>query len=266
MSKPTVGSIIQLLDAAYPAHLAQDWDVNGLTLGSSDQTVERIFFTVDITKETVYEALNYQADLIISHHPLLLHPVSLLPFENSKGEIISNLIKAEIALFNAHTNADAAAGGVNDALAEAIGLREVAPFNSSQIGRIGKLSKPVNLETFVNEVKNSLLKTHSPILVSGNLSQKIERVAICSGAGDSLLAEVRNLKVDAYLTSDLRHHPAQDNKELKGPALVSISHWASEWPWLAKCEKYLQKELDAKGFKVETKISQLNTDPWDYAL
>ena len=81
-----------------------------------------------------------------------------------------------------------------------------------------------------------------------------------------MLAEVRELAVDVYLTADLRHHPVQDNKEMQGPALISVSHWASEWPWLERCQAALNRELSNRGFSVESKVSKINTDPWDAAL
>ncbi|MGA1679009.1 MAG: Nif3-like dinuclear metal center hexameric protein, partial [Candidatus Nanopelagicales bacterium] len=111
MGKPRVSDIAKILDGLYPPDLAQEWDVNGLNLGSTNKSVSKILLTVDVTKAVVEEAINEKVDLIISHHPLILHPVSLLPEESQKGEIVSKLIKNEIALFNAHTNADAAARG-----------------------------------------------------------------------------------------------------------------------------------------------------------
>lgn len=266
MGKPRVSDIAKILDGLYPPDLAQEWDVNGLNLGSTNKPVSKILLTVDVTKAVVEEAMNENVDLIIGHHPLILHPVSLLPAESQKGEIVSKLIKNDIALFNAHTNADAAAHGVNDALANLLNLSDLKPINETGIGRFGKLSNPMQLKDFAELVKMKLPKTNNSILVSGDLEKEISTVAVCGGAGDSLLSEIRELAPDVYLTADLRHHPAQDNKELSGPALISVSHWASEWPWLNDCQAELNRELTKAGFEVEMKISTLNTDPWDASL
>ncbi|MGA0798474.1 MAG: Nif3-like dinuclear metal center hexameric protein, partial [Candidatus Nanopelagicales bacterium] len=153
MGKPRVSDIAKILDGLYPPDLAQEWDVNGLNLGSTNKPVSKILLTVDVTKAVVEEAINENVDLIISHHPLILHPVSLLPEESQKGEIVSKLIKNDIALFNAHTNADAAARGVNDALANLLNLSDLKPINETGIGRFGKLARPMKLKDFAELVK-----------------------------------------------------------------------------------------------------------------
>ena len=266
MAQATVRDLVDVLVGMYPTELAQDWDVCGLNIGSLDGRVNKVLLTVDVTAAVIDQAIAEKANLIISHHPLMLQPVSLISEETLKGELITKLIKADISLFNAHTNADAAQGGVNDALAELIGLEKVRTFNEQAIGRVGELTAPVELATFAREVKNLLPKNNAAVLVSGDLTKKVQKIAICAGAGDSLLEQVRELDADVYLTADLRHHPAQDNKELKGPALISVSHWASEWPWLNKCAAGLNTGLKQKGLSVETFISEINTDPWDLTL
>lgn len=266
MSKARVCDVVNILNLLYPPDTAQEWDVNGLNIGSTNKTIEKILFTVDVTRAVVDEAIEEKADLIISHHPLMLHPVSLLSEESLKGELVTKLIKADVSLFNAHTNADVAAEGVNQALANLLKLTDLKPINITGLGRVGKLADPMVLKAFVKFVKDNLPVTNSAILVSGDLEKEIKTVAVCGGAGDSLLAEVRQLAVDVFLTADLRHHPAQDNKELNGPALVSVSHWASEWPWLSACRAALTRELEKLGLHVEMKVSSLNTDPWDAAL
>ena len=266
MSKPSIATIAKILNTLYRPELAQDWDVNGLNIGSETKIVSKILFSVDVTNAVVFEAIEEKADLIISHHPLLLHPTSLLPEESLKGALVTKLIKSDIALFNAHTNADSALGGVNDSLATLLNLSDLKPINETGLGRVGRLFRPMKLSEFASLVKNALPKTNSSVLISGDLNKEVEIVAVCGGAGDSLLSEVRDLKVDVYLTADLRHHPVQDNKELNGPALISVSHWASEWPWLNMCKAELNQELTKLGFSVEMKISTINTDPWDAAI
>lgn len=266
MTQLLVRDVVKALDELYPPQLQQEWDVCGLNVGSMDSPVKKILFTIDVTKSVVEQAIAENVELIVSHHPLILHPISLISEQSLKGEIVSKLIRANISLFNAHTNADAAPGGVNDALAEALGLENTKAFNESKMGRVGELKQPMQLTDFAKVVKNALPKTQSSLSISGDLNRQIKKVAVCSGAGDSLLSEVRDLKVDVYVTADLRHHPAQDNKELMGPALISVSHWASEWPWLEKCQTNLKAKLKNQGLEVETLVSNINTDPWDMSL
>lgn len=266
MKHPRVAEVLGVLNDLYRVDLSQDWDVNGLNLGKLDQSVRKILFTVDITNKVADQAVSENVDLIVSHHPLLLHPVSLISEETSKGKIIAKLNRANISLINAHTNADAAEGGVSDALAQVLGLIDIKPISDFGLGRYGKLPKAVTLMSFAETVKQSLPANSAATLISGELQSQVTTVAVCGGAGDGLLNQVRALPVDVYLTADLRHHPTQDNKELQGPALISVSHWASEWPWLEKCQADLNRELTNGGFNVESKVSKINTDPWDAAI
>ncbi|MGZ4595105.1 MAG: Nif3-like dinuclear metal center hexameric protein, partial [Actinomycetes bacterium] len=91
-------------------------------------------------------------------------------------------------------------------------------------------------------------------------------VAVCGGAGDDLFDEVRRAGADVYVTADLRHHPASESLAHGSPALVDCAHWATEWPWLADAEHRLQAELAARGTTVETRVSNLVTDPWSVHL
>ena len=125
-------------------------------------------------------------------------------------------------------------------------------------GRIGTLT-PTPLADFAAHVSQSLPSTAHGVRVGGDPDRVVRRVAVCGGAGDFLLDEVARLDVDAYVTSDLRHHPAGEFLEKGGPALLDVAHWAAEWTWLPMVE---QRLLDAWGDTVETRVSTLPTDPW----
>ena len=111
----------------------------------------------------------------------------------------------------------------------------------------------------------SLPATAAGVRVGGDPDRPVRTVAVCGGAGDDLFAEVRAAGVDAYVTADLRHHPASEALEHGGPGLVDVSHWASEWPWLADCARLLPDGLGARADTVETRVSTLVTDPWNTA-
>jgi putative NIF3 family GTP cyclohydrolase 1 type 2 len=103
------------------------------------------------------------------------------------------------------------------------------------------------------------------VRVAGPPDARVERVAVCGGAGDDLFDAVRRSGADAYVTADLRHHPASEAREAAAdgpPYLVDVAHWASEWPWLAGCESRVLSALAAGGSTVETRVSSTRTDPW----
>jgi dinuclear metal center YbgI/SA1388 family protein len=130
------------------------------------------------------------------------------------------------------------------------------------IGRIGSLHRAESLEAFVERVARALPATAAGVRGAGDLDTPVRTVAVCGGAGDPLLDAVRGSGVDAYVTADLRHHPATEVREHGSPALVDVAHWASEWPWLADAAHRLEEELAATGTTVVTRISVIPTDPW----
>lgn len=369
---PSLRDVVAVLDQAYPPKTAELWDAVGLVCGDPDDDVRRVLFAVDLVDAVAEEAFEWGAQLIVTHHPLLLRPVNGVAATTFKGRLIHRLIKNGVALHTAHTNADSADGGVNDALAEALGVtgtRPLAPHatdidklvvfvpepdaeklldalaeagagaigeydrcawtttgvgtfrpgaaanpavgtrgevervdearlemvlprgrragviaalrashpyeepafdvwelvsgpTTTGLGRVGTLELPVSLSEFAQRVAHALPATAGGVRVAGNSERTIETVAVCGGAGDSLLSAAKAAGADVYLTADLRHHPASEAIEGGGPALVDVAHWASEWPWLTKAARVLVDKLEVRGSTVETRVSEIPTDPW----
>ncbi|MGW6933626.1 Nif3-like dinuclear metal center hexameric protein [Lentzea sp. NPDC054927] len=139
-------------------------------------------------------------------------------------------------------------------------LHEMADLPSATgLGRIGELPAPEPLRVFAQRVADALPATIQGVRAAGDPERLIKRVAVCGGAGDSFLGAVRRAGVDAYVTADLRHHPASEHVESGGPALVDVAHWASEWPW---CEQAAEILRDAFGGRVDVLVSTRRTDPW----
>jgi dinuclear metal center YbgI/SA1388 family protein len=219
--------------------------------------------------EVVDEALAWPADLLLVHHPLFLRGVHGVPATTPKGRVVHHLLTNGIALHVCHTNADAAAPGVSDALAVALDLTDLRPLDPRPetpelgVGRIGRLPRAEPLEVFRQRVAAALPPTAHGVRVAGDPDRSVSTVAVCGGAGDSYLDAVRTAGVDAYVTADLRHHPASEAAQHPGaPALLDVSHWASEWPWLADAAGRLIRDLAQRGTTVETRISTICTDPW----
>lgn len=133
-------------------------------------------------------------------------------------------------------------------------------------GRIGSVPE-TTLEEFAARVGERLPATAQGVRVAGDPSRPVRRVALCGGAGDFLLDTVARTDADVYVTSDLRHHPASEFVEREGPALVDVAHWAAEWTWLPVVEARLRRALGgAPGDTVETRVSTIRTDPWQFRL
>lgn len=259
----TLAEVIGKLEAAYPPGRAESWDAVGLVCGDPSQQVERVLFAVDPVAVVGQEALDFGADLIVTHHPLYLRGTTSVAATTFKGRLIHTLIKNDIALYTAHTNADVANPGVSDALARAVGLVgdlvPLQPFPDDPwrgLGRIGDLPRAMTLREFADQAVSGLPETAWGLRVAGDADRRVSRVAVSGGAGDSLLSTARAAGVDVFLTADLRHHPASEFMEAGGPALIDAAHWATEWPWLASAAALLTD--------VETRVSTTVTDAWTY--
>jgi dinuclear metal center YbgI/SA1388 family protein len=268
---PTLADANAAITALWPLEEAEAWDAPGLLSGDPSAPVERIQLAVDAVLDTVDEAVAAGAQLLLTHHPLLLRGVTSVAEDRYKGAVIARLIRGGCGLIAAHTNADIVARGTSAVLAERLGLTATRPIVPSVdpalgLGRVGALPAPTTLGALARTLGDLLPPTASGIRVAGAYEREIATVALCAGAGDSLLSHPTVLGADVYITSDLRHHPASEAVEnarvAGGPALIDVSHWASEWLWLEVAAEQLRTSLPG----VEISVSELRTDPWDFAI
>jgi dinuclear metal center YbgI/SA1388 family protein len=128
------------------------------------------------------------------------------------------------------------------------------------LGRIGSLPQPESLTAFVSRVRSALPQTSWGVRAAGDPDMTVSRVAVCGGAGDSLLDTAAAAGVQAYVTADLRHHPADEHLRASAVALVDVAHWASEYPW---CEQAADMLRTAFGAALSVRVSSIRTDPWN---
>jgi dinuclear metal center YbgI/SA1388 family protein len=267
----TVADLVALAERLWPAAGAEAWDAVGLIAGELDAPVGRVHLAVDAVIDTVDEAVAADADLLLVHHPLLLRGVTTVAADRYKGAALTRLIRAECSLLAAHTNADVVESGTSATFAAKLGLTDVRPLQpgldpARGIGRVGRLPAPTTLGRLARALGALLPATATGIRVAGDFERPIETIALCAGAGDSLLGHPDVLAADVYITSDLRHHPASEAVEnariAGGPALIDVSHWASEWLWLESAAA----EVRAAFPDLTVTVSDLRTDPWDFVV
>lgn len=265
-----LSEVLDIIENLWPVSGAEEWDAPGLVVGSPDHAVSSIHVMVDATVESVAEALAQGADLIVSHHPLLLRGVTSVAESSYKGRIVADLIRGGAALYAAHTNADVVPTGTSAQLADLLELLDQSPIAPSAtpghgLGRVGTLPTPMSLYELAVKVGEFLPQTAVGPVVAGDPEAIVSSVALCAGAGDSLLSHPLVTASDVYITSDLRHHPASESREhaliAGGPALINISHFAAEWLWLEQAAEELR---GATGLSVS--VSDLNTDPWTFQV
>ncbi|MEU3776426.1 Nif3-like dinuclear metal center hexameric protein [Streptomyces sp. NPDC032472] len=267
---PRLSEVIAALDALWPPSRAEEWDAVGTVCGDPDAEVSRVLFAVDPVQEVADEAVKLGADLLVTHHPLYLRGTTTVSAGTFKGRVVHTLIKNDIALHVAHTNADTADPGVSDALAGALDLRITGPLvpdptdpeGRRGLGRICELDHPETLREFAARAAARLPRTAQGIRVAGDPEMTVRTVAVSGGSGDSLFAQVRAAGVDAYLTADLRHHPVSEAREQSRLALVDAAHWATEWPWCEQAAAQLDAVSERHGWGLRTHVSRTVTDPW----
>ncbi|MFC7876210.1 Nif3-like dinuclear metal center hexameric protein [Isoptericola sp. NPDC057391] len=296
---PTLRDVVAALEDLYPPSTAEGWDAVGLVVGDPAAPVRRILFAVDPVAAVVDEAIDWGADLLVTHHPLFLRPVHSVAATTFKGDVVHRLLRAGCGLYVAHTNADAAPRGVADALADLVGITDRRPLVVGDdgagdgagpvrgIGRVGRLAEPTTLGAFAERVAAVLPATAQGVRVAGDLEAPVATAAVVGGSGDSLFDAVRAAAVDVYVTADLRHHPASELRERADfeagaaggaatPFLVDVAHFASEWPWLEYAAEDVVARLgetagglgdggtgDGSGEgTVTTRVSTIGTDPW----
>ncbi|MGO9928508.1 MAG: Nif3-like dinuclear metal center hexameric protein [Mycobacterium sp.] len=136
----------------------------------------------------------------------------------------------------------------------------VPPPGNAGLGRIGTLAHPEPLRSFVSRISAALPRTSWGVRAAGNPDMPVSRVAVCGGAGDSLLAAAAGADVQAYVTADLRHHPADEHRRASNVALIDVAHWASEFPWCEQAADILRSRF---GAALPVRVCTIRTDPWN---
>jgi len=231
-----LGDILKFIRMNFPEELKESWDNVGLMVGDESLDITKVLVCLDVTSNTVQEAKDFGAELIISHHPLIFSPLKHIVEDSALGSIIRDLIKNDINVYSMHTNFDKAKGGMNDLLAEKIGLCDVREYFEDELyapdgkpienfGRTGRLETPMTLDDFADFIKVSL--GCSAIKIFGDGDDTVRNVALCTGSGGSMIYSAYNAGADVYLTSDLGHHHAQTATEI-GLNLIDAGHFETE--------------------------------------
>lgn len=223
--------IIKTIEKICPKNLAYSWDNVGLLCGDENKEVKTVLVTLDTNINVVKEAISSGADMIVSHHPILLGGIKRIDYSTPIGEMIKLLIENNIPLFSAHTNMDTAKGGINDALAELFELNDIKILeqhtenSEAGLGRYGKLKEPIKLSELSEKTKKLLNTPH--VRVSGKLDNKISNLAVASGSCSEIIPLAKSLGCDAIITGDIKYHNAIDNTE-SGICIIDAGHYPTE--------------------------------------
>ncbi len=225
----SIEAIQLFLEEFAPTRLAEPWDNVGLLVGDSRGDVARLMTCLTVTPATVAEAIELRADLIVAHHPLPFSAVNRLTTETTVGRMLLELMEARIAIYSPHTAFDSAAAGINQRLAEGLGLRGIVPIvphkDGQGAGRCGWLEDPLTL----SELAERLMKFLgiAALQMVGSVDQVVRTVGVACGSGGEFLDAARHAGSDVMVMGEARFHTCLE-AEAWGMGLLLPGHFASE--------------------------------------
>ena len=237
---------IAAMERIAPPELALDFDNPGLLISPERKEIHKVLVALDCTAAVAREAADWGAELVLTHHPLFFRGVKHILDDDPETAAAWTLIRRGIGLYAAHTNLDAAQGGVNDALMAALGAREVRPLPPENLGRIGRLETPMTLRGFALLVERRL---HARADIAGNPETKIATVACVGGSGAEDMAHAKAAGADVFLTGELKHHQGHYAETL-GIALIAAGHAETERVALEPLIERLQRQTNDVQYKL----------------
>lgn len=235
-----VAQILKTLETIAPLEIAFDYDNVGLIIGSNKKQVKRVLLTLDCTRNAVEHAVEHNVDLIITHHPVIFDPLKSI----DANTVVYRLIQNDISCIAMHTNLDIANSGVNDRLCEKLGFEDPAGiipakqagYHQAKLIRFGNEFTAEGLAKYVKD------KLALPAVKFTDGGRPIKSVAVCSGSGGSLLAEVIDAGADAFITADVKHSVFVKADELEF-TLIDAGHFETEDVIITPLLKTLREKL-----------------------
>lgn len=252
--------LLSAVERLAPAALAEEWDNVGLLVGRHNQPVSRLLVALELRDEVLGEARERLCDAVLTHHPVIFPSIAALTDDTVAAELALQAAEGRIAVVAAHTNLDSARGGLNDIMAELLGMSSSVPLRPAAadaalgLGRVGRVA-PTTLAGLASRVAAAF--DRPPVTYAGDADARIETIACCTGSGASLIPDARAAGADVLVTSDLKHHDAD---RADGLALVNLPHGRAEGVAMRRWSRVLARALAPEG--VEVLFAEVDTDPW----
>ena len=261
---PKLKNVLELLERLAPTRLAKAWDNTGFQVGSYSQEISKILVALDPILRNVRSAHGSQSQLLLTHHPLIFKPISRFNINSFPGNVILEAARMGISIVAVHTNLDVARGGINDILANLLGLKHVEVLEEMNgekgvgLGRIGDLPEPTNLSAVLKKIK-MILNTES-LKVIDREDVHIRRLAVVGGSGGNLAPLAAEKGADLLLTGDVSHHHALE-AESSGIVLIDGGHFRTEKTAFKVFADQFRDLVRAEGWEVRVEIEKDETDP-----
>ncbi len=225
-----VRDITAVIESFAPLSLQESYDNSGLIVGRADDEVHKALLAVDVTEEVIAEAVAEGCDMVITHHPIVFHPMKRFNSASQTERCVEEAIRRGIVLYAAHTNLDSAPNGMSWRVAEMLGLMNVEvlqPTNAdgAGFGVVGEVAEPMKSEEFLRKVMERF--DVKALRCSDIVREQVRKVAICTGSGGSLIDDARKSGADVYLTADLRYNDFMRHEN--SIILADMGHFESEY-------------------------------------
>ena len=227
-----VSDVVKAMKVLAPIDLAEEWDNVGLLIGNGEREVHKILVMLDFDPQGLSETLEVGADMVITHHPAIMSKLSSIT-----DPMYLKLIENKISLCSMHTNLDSADQGVNQVLAETLGLSEIEPVDFDGLyGRTGYVNE-CTLGEFIQTVKLALDIEH--VRYVGSKRNMVSKVAVVGGSGADFIPNAKLAGCDVYVTADMKYHKAQQAEKI-GLNVIDAGHFETENPVIYKVARYLR--------------------------
>lgn len=244
----TVQQVYDFINERAPFETQLAFDNSGLLVGDPSREVTGIHFALDVTNKVIEEAIANGANLIVTHHPMMFSPIKRLVETDYQARLLCRMIREGISLISAHTNLDQAPGGINDVLAERIGLKDIV---GEGFVRVGTLPSPMAAGELANSISGAL---GDVVRVMGDASVIVEKVGMCSGSGADEWPAAAAMGVQAFLTGEAKHHIALEASDA-GVVILEAGHHATEEPGIFALADALQNSDLVVQYKVRISTS-----------
>ena len=255
-----VGDLEAAIDALAPVELAEDWDNVGLMVGRRDRSVSRVLVALDLRRAVIDEAVRRECEAILVHHPPIFPAIDAITDAPGPASLILESAERGIAVIAAHTNLDAAAGGLNELMAAALGVLGGKPLSPNPerpelgLGRVGR-RPAITLGALIDRVRE--IYEVGEVSRTGDPDRGIQTLACCTGSGAGLIDAAKEHGADVYVTCDLKYHDADRAGEM---SLIGLGHATVEARGMRRWSERLGAKLEGGG--VEVINADAATDPW----
>lgn len=257
--------LIAQFESVVPKSLALPGDPVGIQLGNPRKTVSKVLVTLDVRPETVAEAVDAGCDMIFAHHPAMFVPAKNMDLRDPQHAMYANILRHDLLVYGAHTNLDNAHPGMNDWLAEKLGLTGVRDLATTDeldgMGRIGHLPTAMTLGDFITLCKNALNLTGLRA-IANDITAPVQTVAVLGGSAARTFTAAQAAGADVYVTGDVSYHVGHDMLAANMPVL-DVGHHV-EQIMKQHVADWLQQWATANEWDLDVQVSTLNTDPFTF--